>query len=217
MFRWFKEKLNKSTSVRPSENDFADIQQDDLSVDDLVALSQMTPHTDQFDVDANSVGPMSAVEHDVHSGSDMLVIVLNLIAKDNGYLYGSDIQYALEQTGFVFGDMNIYHYFTDDGNPKMALCSVANLIEPGTLEYEQLEVLKTPGLSLFMQLPGPLNGREALESTLKLGRNLADLLGADLCDETRSVLSIQTIGHLKEKIEAFHFKQQMANIKNHRQ
>jgi len=216
MFRWFKNKFNNKTSVRYPENDIADIQEDDLSVDDLVALSQMTPHTNQFDVDTNSVGPLSAVEADVRGGTESLVIVFNLIAKDHGYLYGSDIQAALEQAGFVFGDMNIYHYFAEEGRSDIAMCSIANLVEPGTLEYEQLEVLKTPGLSLFMQLPGPLNGRETLEMTLKLGRTIADQLGADLCDETRSVLSIQTIGHLKEKIEAYHFKQQMASIKNHR-
>lgn len=214
---WFKNKYPTNSAAIYSQETIADVQDDDLSVDDLVALSQMTPQTNHYDVDASSVGPLSAIEHDAHTGgNDSLVVVLSIIARNDDYLYGEDIRDALEQTGFVFGDMNIFHYYTDVTVPTIPLCSVANLIEPGTLEYELMEGLKTPGLSLFMQLPGPLNGREALDTMLKLGRSLSDHLDADLCDETRSVLSIQTIGHIKENIEAFHFKQQMANIKHHR-
>lgn len=215
---WIKNRLRTKPGTVQDQNNIADHQiDDDLSADDLVALSQMTPHTGHFEVDASNVGPLSAIEQgETAAGTDSLVIVLSIMARNNYKLSGTDIRNALEQAGFVFGDMNIYHYYTEDRVPAVPLCSVANMLEPGTLEYEQLEVMHTPGLSLFMQLPGPLNGREALETMLKLGRKLSDQLDADLCDETRSVLSIQTIGHLKEKIEAFNFKQQMANIKHHR-
>jgi cell division protein ZipA len=67
-----------------------------------------------------------------------------------------------------------------------------------------------------MQLPGPVDARTAFEQTLKLGRILAEKLDADLCDETRSVLSLQSIEHLKEKIEAYRFKTRMAKIQQHR-
>ena len=217
VLHWFKNRFQRDSTGMYDQDSIADVQDDDLSVDDLVALSQMTPQTKHFNVDTGSVGPLSAIEYDVDvSGNDSLVIVLSLIARGDDYFYGADIRDALEQTGFVFGDMNIYHYYVDDSVPSIPLCSVANLLEPGTLEDDQLEGLKTPGLSLFMQIPGPLNGREALDTMLKLGRKLSEQLDADLCDETRSVLSVQTIGHIKEKIEAFHFKQQMANIKHHR-
>ena len=45
---------------------------------------------------------------------------------------------------------------------------------------------------------------------------LAESLGGEVCDETRSILTEQTIGHIKEKVEAFRFKQQMAAMKQRR-
>ena len=58
--------------------------------------------------------------------------------------------------------------------------------------------------------------REAFKLILDKAHKLAELLGGELCDETRSMLTEQTIGHIKEKVEAFRFKQQMAAMKQQR-
>ncbi|MDR9435451.1 MAG: cell division protein ZipA C-terminal FtsZ-binding domain-containing protein, partial [Thiohalophilus sp.] len=94
--------------------------------------------------------------------------------------------------------------------------SLANTVEPGTFDLNAIEQLQTPGLSLFMQLPAPIDSREAFELMLKTGRNLAEQLGGDLCDERRNVLTLQTIGHLKEQIEAFLFRRKMAGLQKQR-
>ena len=147
--RWIKSKLQSATSNFYAQNSpIPDNQDDDLSADDLVALSQMTPQVEHYDIDTSNVGPLSAIEHDANvTGSESLVIVLSLIARHENHMHGEDVREALQQTGFTFGDMNIYHYFAEDDTTADPVCSIANLIEPGTLEDEQLDVLITPGLS----------------------------------------------------------------------
>ncbi len=61
-----------------------------------------------------------------------------------------------------------------------------------------------------MQLPGPTECRKALETLLEVSKRLADALSGELCDENRSVLTQQTIPHLKDKVETYRLKQQTA-------
>lgn len=148
--------------------------------------------------------------------TEPLLIVLSIMAKPGELLQGLDILDATLASGFKHGEMDIFHYRDEAANDARAICSLANSIEPGIFVMSNIEEVTTPGLTLFMQLPGPVDGRSAFETTLKLGRSLAEKLHADLCDEKRSVLTMQSIEHLKEKIEAHRFKARMSQIKQHR-
>ncbi|MCW9023738.1 MAG: cell division protein ZipA C-terminal FtsZ-binding domain-containing protein, partial [Gammaproteobacteria bacterium] len=128
---------------------------------------------------------------------------------------GLDVLDAMLTSGFIHGEMNIFHYFEDEGD-KIPVCSVASAVEPGFFEMEIIESIETPGLSLFMQLPGSQEARKSFEIMLSRGRAVAEHLQGDLCDETRSVLTMQTIGHIKERIEAWLFKQKMSRVRAHR-
>lgn len=144
-----------------------------------------------------------------------LLIVLTVMAKPGEIFNGRDIYDVALANGFVHGDMKIFHFYLEQ-EPVRAICSLANAVEPGYFEMENLEQVHTPGLTLFMQIPGPLESRAAFEQTITLGRALAEQLDGDLCDESRSVLTMQTIEHLKEKVEAHMFKARMNRIKKHR-
>lgn len=144
-----------------------------------------------------------------------LLIVMTVMAKPEQLFSGMDIFEAALANGFVHGDMNIFHFYPEQDSNR-AVCSMANAIEPGYFDIKNIEQVQTPGLTLFMQLPGPMESREAFEQTVKLGRGLAEQLQGDLCDETRSVLTMQTIEHLKEKVEAHIFKARMNQIQQHR-
>lgn len=142
---------------------------------------------------------------------DDLVIVLNIMAKKGRSFKGLDILDALLGNGFAHGEMSVFHYFENESD-KIPVCSIANVVEPGTFDLTRIELVNTPGMSLFMQLPGDVESRQSFEIMLNKGRAIAEELQGELCDETRSVLTMQTIGHLKEKIEAWLFKQKMAQL-----
>jgi len=188
----------------------------DLDDEDLQALSQLSQHArrDNNEVDASGLGAMSAVEADADD-VEPLVIVLNVMARSGDYFNGADALAALKADGLQHGEMMIFHYYPEGGEDRPVF-SLANTVEPGTFDLNTIDHLQTPGLSLFMQLPGPMASREAFELMLRTGRSLAQQLGGDLCDERRNVLTLQTIGHLKEQIEAFLFRRKMAGLQKQR-
>ncbi|MDZ7662719.1 cell division protein ZipA [Thiohalophilus sp.] len=199
------------------EQNSRDTWYEDLDDEDLQALSQMSWHARRDeDVDMANLGGLSAVDADDEEAGESLVIVLNIMAKSGHYFPGNDVLAALRADELQHGEMQIFHRYPDGAANGRPVFSLANTVEPGTFDLNTLDQLQTPGLSLFMQLPGPMDSREAFELMLKTGRNLAEQLGGDLCDERRNVLTLQTIGHLKEQIESFLFRRKMASIQKQR-
>ncbi|MCG6886223.1 MAG: cell division protein ZipA [Proteobacteria bacterium] len=190
--------------------------EDEPDADDIADLSGMTVPVDETDVGTEALNPISAVSPIDSQPTEPLIVVLNVMARSGKKFHGLDILNAVVDLGMKYGDMNLFHAYTVEEPGALPLCSLANTMEPGTFNIEHMAELETLGLSLFMQLPGPLDGPTAFERFLQLGRTLAERLDGELCDETRSVLTLQTIGHLKEKIETWRFKQKVDAIKKHR-
>ncbi|MDZ7804648.1 cell division protein ZipA [Thiohalophilus sp.] len=208
-----RHRVNDSDDVNTTAS--RDNYYDDLDDEDLQALSQMSWHARRDDdVDVASLSGLSAVDAEEDDG-ESLVIVLNVMAKAGRQFAGMDILDALYANDLRHGEMMIFHRYPEQGGGRPVF-SLANTVEPGTFDLHAIEQLQTPGVSLFMQLPAPIDSREAFELMLKTGRNLAEQLGGDLCDERRNLLTLQTIGHLKEQIESFLFRRKMAGLQKQR-
>lgn len=137
-------------------------------------------------------------------GGEELIVVLNLAAPEGSPFRGPALRDALESVEMRFGDMDIFHHHgVGDMRTDEPVFSAASMVKPGTLRLDALEDLSTPGLTLFMRLPGPLDPKVAFELMLNTGHRLAQALGGELWDETRSVLSAQTIAHIRERIAEF--------------
>ena len=61
----------------------------------------------------------------------------------------------------------------------------------------------SPGLALFLGLPGPGDPADAFDRMLEIARGLATRLGGDLRDDTRSTLTAQTIQAYRGRIAEF--------------
>lgn len=144
-------------------------------------------------------------------GIEPLVLVVTVVAEDGQHFTGPEIQEALELEGLVFGDMNIFHYHVE--GYKDAVFSAANIIEPGFFDVEKIAELKTPGLSIFCQLPGPLPGNEALDIMLDKGRGIAVRLYGRMCDDKRNMFTAQATTHYKDRIAAFDHELDLARKK----
>ena len=77
---------------------------------------------------------------------------------------------------------------------------MASLLEPGTFPLDAMAAFSTPGLTLFAQLPGPVEGLQVYSLMLNAARRLAESLGGGLQDETHSALTQQTIEHTRAEI-----------------
>lgn len=148
---------------------------------------------------------------------EQLFIPLTIIGKRGKRFTGEAIRFACDACEFVLKDTGIYYYEVGDAQGfKQNLLGLANILEPGVFDLEKMRTFDTPGLVLFLHLPAPVEAREAFDTLLKTGKLLAESLEGELCDDARNVLTNQAIGHLKEKVEAYRFKQKMTQIKHRR-
>ncbi len=184
-----------------------------LDIDDLGEIDSMVAARENVPVVAKdeTVG-ITTSDMTINRGEPMIVTLT--VMAHQGKLSGPALSSAVHAQGFHFGEMMAFHrYAQPEQNRGMAVCTILNVMEPGSFPDAELEDIEVPGIILLMQLPGPVEPRAAFELVLSVGQQLALELNADLCDEHRNRLTKQGIAHLKDKIEAYRFKQKMAQIK----
>lgn len=129
----------------------------------------------------------------------VLVLQINVVSRDEGF-EGMDIMRAIQGRRMELGDMDIFHRHDAARQNGRVLFSMASMVKPGTFPPESMEEFKTPGLTLFAQLPAPGDGLELFSEMLATAEHLATELGGELQDETHSRLTRQTVEHLRSQI-----------------
>ena len=130
-----------------------------------------------------------------------LIIVMNVVAREGRQFLGNEILEVLDSLGMQLGEKEIFHHFgVGQITTSDPVFSLANIVEPGIFDLGQMDDLTTPGLALFMQLPGPVDGRVAFELMLSSAQHLADKLQGELHDEARKSMTPHTIQVLRERI-----------------
>ena len=138
------------------------------------------------------------------------LIVLHVTA-GQGYVFtGPPLMDALERVGLQHGMHDIFHHMIDAHSGPTPLFSVANMLEPGTFDLRTVDQLETPGVVLFLQLPGPFDGLTAFEKMLETARRLEDQLGGQLLDRQRCDLTGQAVEHLREELREYRRRARLA-------
>lgn len=136
-------------------------------------------------------------------GLDEKVVVLNIAAEDGRFYDGRTLTDALKAVDMSFGEHEIYHRILETSKGQIALFSAADMLQPGTFSPERIDQIQSPGLVLFLQLPGPYDGLAAFEQMLESARQLAETLGANLLDERRCSLTNQAVEHIREELREY--------------
>lgn len=124
-------------------------------------------------------------------------IVTLLIAEREGTaIFGPKIHLALQAQGLQFGEHRIYHRL----QAGKAVFSVASLVKPGALDPGEQQGFATPGLTVFMLLPGPAKPAAALQDMLATAQALASALNAEVFDASRQPLTAETARTLKADV-----------------
>ncbi|VAW95268.1 hypothetical protein MNBD_GAMMA22-18 [hydrothermal vent metagenome] len=138
-----------------------------------------------------------------------MVIVMYIISRSEHNFRGNDINSICTSNGFEFSNKNIYEKFSDTNlTDKRPVASIVNSFEPGTFD-SNFKNFTTKAITVLLFLPGPDAEMAMFNDIVARAKNIAQSLNGELCDETRSVLTHQTISHIEEKIEAFQFKNRM--------
>lgn len=137
---------------------------------------------------------------------DAQVYSLNVVARAEQGFAGDDVLRTLLGCGLRFGDMDFFH-LTEmaEGTPTIQF-SVANMMHPGVFDLEGMESLSTKGLMFFLTLPGPHDMTRAFDLMLQTAQTVAESLGGDVFDETRSVLTKQYVERVRQSIREFEAK-----------
>lgn len=126
-------------------------------------------------------------------------VILTITAEAGGRFTGTEILMAAHELGLKFSTGGLFDGYPGEVQGKPVF-SIANLVEPGNFPPSGVQRLSTPGLLLFMRLPGAMEPLPALEFMLGQARRLAARLGGTLCDEKRLRLGPDGISTLRLRI-----------------
>ncbi len=135
------------------------------------------------------------------------VIVINVLARGDTAFDGARLLQCLLASNMRFGDMAVFHRFSNVNGSGKILFSMANGIEPGTFQIDKLETTETTAVSFFLGLPGPERPMQAFTLMEETARQLALDLGGELKDEQFSVMTQQTLEHCRQRILEYERKQ----------
>lgn len=131
------------------------------------------------------------------------IVTLHVVAPPNSVLPGDQLLDTFERRGYHFGDMNIFHSMHNEAT----VFSIAKMVEPGYFDINDPESFQTPGVTLILQLPGPVSADVAFEVLVSEAFEIGNELGATVLDERRSTLTKQTVQHMREGIHEYMHRQ----------
>ncbi len=134
--------------------------------------------------------------------SPQKIVTLRLVAREKKAFNGEDLVLSMRGIGLRHGKFGIFHRY--DGNDETrTIFSAASLVEPGSFDLANIKDQEIPGISLFLVLPGPVDGAESFDLMMAAARALSQSLNGELLDESGSTLSIQRERYLREEIIQF--------------
>jgi cell division protein ZipA len=131
---------------------------------------------------------------------DPEVFMLNVVSRSREGFRGEDILHILLACDLRFGDMNFFHRHEFEAGRGAIQFSVANMMQPGVFDIDNMSDFNTPGLVFFLTLPGPENMMKAFDYMLETAQAVSRNLDGDVLDESRSVITKQTLEHCRQKI-----------------
>ena len=156
-------------------------------------------------------GPLPGVRPDTQPVER--IVTLHVAARPGETIHGASLIVAAEKAGLVFGDKGIFHRLVAGRAEAGPIFSMANMVKPGFFDMREIDSLQTPGVTFFMALPGPVPALDGWDALLPTAQRMAELLGANVLDEERSVLGRQRVAHIRDELRAYDRKYESNQIK----
>ncbi|WP_458524776.1 cell division protein ZipA [Onishia taeanensis] len=168
---------------------------------DEATVEGMAPHPSIQRALRNGV----KVEHARDTLSDAEeIIVISVMSRDEEGFSGTALLDLMLACGLRYcRDMQIFHRFETEDPHSALQFSMVNIVKPGTFPLAAGEDFTTPGISLLMPLPGAHDSSAAFEAMVETAMVVVRHLGGELKDENQSVMTAQTVGFARERVQEF--------------
>lgn len=127
------------------------------------------------------------------------LITLFVAEGDGGAIAGEKLHAALQAEGLEYGAHRVYHRMHE----KASVFSVTNLVKPGHLDPAEAAGFSTPGIAMFMALPGPQRAVSAVHDMLVTAGRLADELDAQVYNGQRQPMTLDAGRDLQQEVKAW--------------
>ena len=131
---------------------------------------------------------------------DESIIIISIVAPEGEKFSGDALQKALHKNDLQHGDKRIFHRLVRRNSVDEPVFSLANMVKPGDFGNGDLRGFSTPGVTLFLELPGPVESIEAFDDFVQTAERLAVELGGQLHDQKHCVITHQALMQMREQL-----------------
>lgn len=158
-------------------------------------------HSDSTDLthQSDSTGSSQVIDPD-EAAIDDIISVYVLASEDAELIKGEKILSASYALQLEHGEMKIFHRHSENPEHKI-LFSMANIMNPGWFDIENINELETRGMSFFMQVNLVDHPSRVLDDMLICAHQMATMLGGVLCNSKKQPLDEAFTLVLRDKVK----------------
>jgi len=133
-------------------------------------------------------------------GETEQLFVISVVAAPGQPFSGEMLSKAFANNELCFGDKAIFHRLVRRDGVDVPVFGIANMVKPGDFGSGGLQGFSTPGITLFLQLPAPVDGLEAFDDFVQTAERLAVELGGQLQDQKHCIITHQALMQKRETL-----------------
>lgn len=143
------------------------------------------------------------------AGADLpsKILQVNLVTRTTD-ISGQMILDLAAELDMQLGEFNIFHRI--DPKTGKSIFSMANIIEPGSFDMDNMQDFRTPGLTVFSQLPAPVDCLTVFSEMMNVAKRISYIVGAEMQDASHSVMTSQSIEHERDAVLEYKHQLQLA-------